>query len=266
MKEGEILKKIVGVVSIFMSVISLSGCTKKDEGYDPFGSTAEQHAKAATPESSSTAESSHSDEREMFISISTEFEADTDKMVTITGETLPGSKVTFWDREIKETAADSKGKFSFVKNFISISDQSFKISSELNNKEESKEITLKPNKEYLESLKNNVEKSKENTSDIPSEYVSAANKAKSYSDTMHMSKAGIYDQLISQHGEKFSPGAAQYAIDNISVDYNANALKKAKDYRDTMNMSPDAIREQLISENGEKFTVDEANYAIQNLK
>ncbi|RND57024.1 Host cell surface-exposed lipoprotein [Lacticaseibacillus paracasei] len=91
------------------------------------------------------------------------------------------------------------------------------------------------------------------------------NKAKSYADSMHMSKAGIYDQLTSQSGEKFTAEEANYAIENVKADWNKNALAKAKTYQKDMDMSPDAVREQLTSENGEKFTADEANYAIQNL-
>ncbi len=40
-------------------------------------------------------------------------------------------------------------------------------------------------------------------------------KAKSYRDTMSMSKNRIYDQLISQYGEKFTKEEAQYAIDHL---------------------------------------------------
>src|SRR5690606_33110358 len=100
---------------------------------------------------------------------------------------------------------------------------------------------------------------------VPKEYESALSKAKTYSDMMHMSKRGIYDQLTSEYGEKFTVEAAQYAIDNLKADYNANALSKAKTYQDTMSMSPAAIRDQLVSEYGEKFTPSEADYAIQNL-
>jgi hypothetical protein len=100
---------------------------------------------------------------------------------------------------------------------------------------------------------------------VPAEYKSALVKAKQYSDTMHMSKQGIYDQLTSQYGEKFSAEAAQYAVDNLKTDYNANALAKAKDYQKTMNMSPAAIHDQLTSTSGEKFTQAEADYAIQHL-
>lgn len=114
----------------------------------------------------------------------------------------------------------------------------------------------------------NVQKADDATAekpDVPAEYKSALKKAESYSNTMHMSKQGIYDQLTSEYGEKFSPEAAQYAVDNVKADWNANALEKAKDYQDTMAMSPESIRDQLTSENGEQFTQEEADYAIANL-
>lgn len=101
---------------------------------------------------------------------------------------------------------------------------------------------------------------------VPAEYKSALKKAKIYSDTMHMSKAGLYAQLTSEYGEKFSQEAAQYAIDNVQADWNKNALKKAQSYQETMSMSPSAIYDQLISEYGEKFTAEEAQYAIDNLE
>lgn len=90
-------------------------------------------------------------------------------------------------------------------------------------------------------------------------------KAESYSTIMHMSKAKIYEQLISDYGEGFTKSAAQYAIDNIVTDWNANALAKAKDYQSTMNMSKKKIYEQLISEYGEQFTKEQAQYAIDHL-
>ena len=60
------------------------------------------------------------------------------------------------------------------------------------------------------------------------EYKNALKKAETYSNTMHMSKQGIYDQLTSEYGEQFPADAAQYAIDNMTADWNANALSKAK--------------------------------------
>ncbi|PLS25900.1 prophage Lp1 protein 5 [Bifidobacterium imperatoris] len=100
---------------------------------------------------------------------------------------------------------------------------------------------------------------------MPADYKSALRQADAYANTMHMSKAGVYDQLTSEYGGKFSAEAAQYAVDNVKTDWNANALAKAKTYQETMAMSPEAIRDQLTSQAGEKFTPEEANYAIEHL-
>lgn len=98
---------------------------------------------------------------------------------------------------------------------------------------------------------------------MPKEYKNALRSAKRYSDTVHMSKQGIYDQLTSEF-EQFSPEAAQYAVDHLEADYMDNALKKAKDYEATMSMSPAAIYDQLTSQ-FEQFTPEEAQYAVDNL-
>ena len=45
---------------------------------------------------------------------------------------------------------------------------------------------------------------------------------------MHLSKQGIYDQLTSEYGEKFTEDEAEYAVDNVDADWNENALAKAK--------------------------------------
>ncbi|MGC6756651.1 Ltp family lipoprotein, partial [Escherichia coli] len=82
----------------------------------------------------------------------------------------------------------------------------------------------------------------------------------------HMSKQGIYDQLVSEYGGQFQPDAAQYAIDNIQADWNANALAQAESYSDSMHLSKQGIYDQLISENGGQFTAEEAQYAIDNIK
>ena len=138
--------------------------------------------------------------------------------------------------------------------------------------DDSKEINSVNIESEQEVSQNNIEnttaenKSENKVEDnIPTEYKSALRKAKIYADTMNMSKTGIYDQLTSEYGEKFTVEAAQYAIDNITVDWKENALKKAKSYQETMSMSPAAIYDQLISEYGEKFTAEEAQYAIDNL-
>ena len=100
---------------------------------------------------------------------------------------------------------------------------------------------------------------------IPTEYISAVRTAQSYSDNMYMSKQGIYDQLTSDYGGKFSKEAAKYAIEHIDADWNYNALQTAKTYQDQMAMSPAAIHDQLTSSYGGKFTKKQADYAIAHL-
>lgn len=99
-----------------------------------------------------------------------------------------------------------------------------------------------------------------------SEDKSALASAETYGSTMNMSKAGIYDQLVSEYGGQFSAESAQFAIDNVSIDWNANALASAETYQSSMNMSPNAIYDQLVSSYGGKFTSSQAKYAKDNLK
>jgi len=101
--------------------------------------------------------------------------------------------------------------------------------------------------------------------DVPTEYKSALATATSYADSQHMSKQGVYDQLVSEYGEKFTAKAAKYAVNNVKADWNANALATAKSYQETQHMSPAAIHDQLTSEYGEKFTQAQADYAIAHL-
>jgi hypothetical protein len=100
---------------------------------------------------------------------------------------------------------------------------------------------------------------------VPAEFTSALTQATSYSRNLHLSKAGIFDQLTSQYGGQFTNEAAQYAIDNVQADWNANALAQAKSYQTNLALSPAAIREQLISQYGGQFLPAEADYAIQHL-
>lgn len=92
----------------------------------------------------------------------------------------------------------------------------------------------------------------------------ALKKAETYSNSLHMSKQGIYNQLTSSI-EGFTKEAAQYAIDNIEADWNKNALEKAKSYQTSMSMSSKAIYNQLVS-SVEGFTKSEAQYAIDHLE
>lgn len=116
-----------------------------------------------------------------------------------------------------------------------------------------------------DAAKSNVEAEQPESPKVPKDYSNALKKAERYADNMHMSKAGIYDQLTSEYGEAFSAEAATYAIENMTADFKANALYKAKRYSDNQHMSKAGIYDQLTSEYGEQFTADEAQYAVDNL-
>lgn len=105
----------------------------------------------------------------------------------------------------------------------------------------------------------------ENKNNVPREHQNALKTAENYIRTMPFSKQRLFEQLTSDNGSKFPEDAAQYAIDNLKVDYKEQALKSAKNYLNIMPMSNDELYQQLISENGEKFTEEEAQYAIDNL-
>lgn len=89
--------------------------------------------------------------------------------------------------------------------------------------------------------------------------------AENYISFMPFSKKGLYNQLTSEHGSGYSHEAAQFAIDNLEVDYKEMALKSARNYQDFMPMSDNELYRQLTSEYGEQFTHEEAQYAIDNL-
>lgn len=101
--------------------------------------------------------------------------------------------------------------------------------------------------------------------DVPAEFKSALAQASTYANQLHLSKKSLYDQLISEYGGKFKPEAAQYAIDNVKADWNANVLAQAKTYQNDLHLSPASIRDQLVSEHGGQFTAAEADYAIAHL-
>ena len=85
-----------------------------------------------------------------------------------------------------------------------------------------------------------------------------------YANRMDMSKAGIYSQLTAESGENLSPESAQYAVDNVTADWTANALATAKLFQET-DLAPADIHDYLISETGGQFTQEEADYAMEHL-
>ena len=218
---------------------------------------------------------------------SLDIETDKDGNAVITGKTEPGSEIKIGLGIMNESSlANEQGTFSISYSLSKNKDKIIEITSSLDGKSSTKKTKITPSAEYLAAAKTEEDRLKKEGDDkiaaesqakaekkaaqeaaanVPTEYKSALKSAETYSKNMYMSRMGIYDQLTSEYGEKFSAEAGQYAIDNIKADWNANALKTAKNYQDNMAMSPEAIRDQLTSEHGEKFTPEEADYAVTNL-
>ena len=179
------------------------------------------------------------------------------------GVTLDESEVATEKDEKVETSAPVKEETAEEKQAREAKATEEKAAADQKAKEKA-EADAKAKEEQAAKEKAEAE-AKAKEASIPREHKSALKTAESYAKTMHMSKAGIYDQLVSEYGENFPPEAAQYAIDNIEFDWKENALESAKSYAESMNMSDAAIYDQLISDYGEKFTPEEAQYAIDNL-
>ena len=100
---------------------------------------------------------------------------------------------------------------------------------------------------------------------VPEEYKSALKKAKSFTDEMNLSKVRLYGMLTSTsdyYDTHFTSEAAQYAVDNVGVDWKESALKRAEIYRKVSSLSTEAIYDELTAM---EYTEEEIQYAIDNL-
>ena len=130
--------------------------------------------------------------------------------------------------------------------------------------DKSKEIR----KEFEKELKKNEDKVKvtEVNSNIPDSYNSALQEAQAYVDLMDFSRESLADQLTSAFGGKFTDKEAKYALENVSADYEKEALNLAINYRsDNSKMSDQELIDKLVLDYDTKFTSEEAHYAINNL-
>lgn len=73
----------------------------------------------------------------------------------------------------------------------------------------------------------------------------AVDKADSYLSFMAFSRSGLIEQL---EYEQFSTADAEFAVDYINPDWDAQAVKKAASYMDTMSFSQASLEEQLAYE------------------
>ena len=117
----------------------------------------------------------------------------------------------------------------------------------------------KAEEEKERKIEEETNKKEQEIANASREQRNALSKANDYLDYTAFSMSGLYEQLLF---ESFPEDAAQFAIDNIVVDWNAQALQKAIDYLDYTSFSDQSLYEQLIFEG---FTSEQAQYAIDNL-
>lgn len=87
----------------------------------------------------------------------------------------------------------------------------------------------------------------------------ALRKAESYLNYTSFSKEGLRDQL---EYEGFASDEIDYALDNIVVDWNEQALDTAESYLRYTSFSETGLRDQLEYE---EFLSDEIDYAMENI-
>lgn len=96
----------------------------------------------------------------------------------------------------------------------------------------------------------------EEVPDVPFEFEQALDKAQNYVDFTSFSEADLRGQL---EYHEFSPEAIQFALDNVTVDYQAECIEKAKSYLELTSFSEADLREQLEYH---KFSEEHINVAI----
>ena len=98
---------------------------------------------------------------------------------------------------------------------------------------------------------------------VPTEEISALDRARILAEDELLSKNLTYEQLVSEEG--YSNSSSIYAVENLEIDWKQNALIKADLFKSTLDLSKEEIYNRLISST-ENFTAEEAQYAIDNIE
>ena len=75
------------------------------------------------------------------------------------------------------------------------------------------------------------------------------------------SEQGLLNQLTSSAGDGFTEAQAEYAINNLNPDWDAQAVEAAKGYMQMGGFSRASLIQQLTSSAGNGFTEAQAEYA-----
>ena len=76
------------------------------------------------------------------------------------------------------------------------------------------------------------------------------------------SEQGLLDQLTSSAGSGFTQAQAEYAINHLHPDWDAQAVDAAKGYLQLGGFSQASLLQQLTSSAGSGFTQAQAEYAV----
>ena len=108
------------------------------------------------------------------------------------------------------------------------------------------------------------------TEGFTTEQKNAIRSAKDYLSFSGFSKAGLFEQLSSEYGDKYPVEVAEFAVqyleDNELVDWAEQAIKSAESYLSLTGFSRVGLIDQLTSEYGDQFTEEEASAAVQYLE
>ena len=190
------------------------------------------------------------------------YEADEEDDSNVIKDTNDGDKEAIKDKEDEENTKDGDEKHEDEKEEKPEKKEEVDTEKE---KPKDKKDKDKDKKEEPKQEKPAEEAEEITLENAPKEYKDALKKAEDYVKMIHMSKKRLRDQLISKHGEGYPEKVADFAIENLKVDWKENALIKAKSYKDDMEMPVEKIKEQLMSEYGDGFTEEEADYALKNI-
>ena len=117
----------------------------------------------------------------------------------------------------------------------------------------------KARKEAEEKAKKEAEEKAKEEQRKQTEYGNVIKTAQNYVQYMSFSRQGLIKQL---EFEGYSTEASEYAVDNISVDWNEQCAKTAKKYLECVSFSRDGLYNQLAFEG---FTDEQIQYSLSQV-
>jgi Host cell surface-exposed lipoprotein len=85
------------------------------------------------------------------------------------------------------------------------------------------------------------------------------------SEGQGFSEQGLVQQLTSSAGAGFTEAQAEYAINSLHPDWDAQAVDSAKGYMQMGGFSQSSLIQQLTSSAGSGFTQAQAEYAVSRV-